>query len=160
MKTLIVYKSHHGSTEKAAAYLQQRLGTELTDVIELKNGLPQNFDEYEKILIGGSIHAGHIQRKIKKFCEKYLPELLNKKVGLFMCFMDMAQGAQEFDEAYPEELRNHAIAKGLFGGEYLFDKMNFIERFLVRKITGETESKSSLDYDAMDAFADTMLNDE
>ena len=77
-----------------------------------------------------------------------------------MCYMDMAHGEKEFDEAYPEELRNHAMAKGLFGGEYVFEKMNFIEKFIIKKITGQAKSKSSLDYDAMDAFADTMANDE
>ena len=159
MKTLIVYKSQHGTTEKAALYLQERLGNEETDVLELTNGLPENFNDYENVLIGGSIHAGSIQRKIKKFCTVYLPELLEKQVGLFMCYMDMAHGEQEFNEAYPESLRNHAKATGLFGGEYVFEKMNFIERFIVKKITGQTKSKSSLDYDAMDAFADTIASD-
>ena len=58
MKTLIVYKSQHGTTAKAARYLQDRLGAEHTDMLELTNGLPENFSEYHKILIGGSIHAG------------------------------------------------------------------------------------------------------
>lgn len=159
MKTLIIYKSQHGTTAKAARYLQERLGEEQTDLLELSIGLPDHFEQYQNILIGGSIHAGSIQRKIRKFCTAFLPQLMDKQVGLFMCYMDMAHGEKEFNEAYPEELRNHAKAKGLFGGEYVFEKMNFIEKFIIKKITGENKSKSSLDYDAMDAFADTIKNE-
>lgn len=156
MKTLIVYKSKHGSTQKASNYLRERLGVQNADLMELNFRSNIDFSAYESILIGGSIHAGSIQRTIKKFCQNHLPELLKKKIGLFLCYMDKANGIKEFNEAYPEQLRQHALAKGLFGGEFLFEKMNFVERFIIKKISGVTRTKHNLDYDAMDAFADII----
>lgn len=148
--------THHGTTRKVVEYLVKGWGNENIMVIDLAKNHSPDLTNYETIVIGGSIHIGQIQPGIKRFCERYKGQLLQKRLGLFLCFMNKELGHQEFENAFPEELRNHAIANGLFGGELLIEKMNFVEKFMVRMVSKETKSKSQLDYAAIDGFMNRM----
>ena len=53
-------------------------------------------------------------------------------------------------------LRNHAVALGFFGGELLIDKLNFLEKFVVRRLMHETESVFHLDEQEVDSFITKM----
>jgi menaquinone-dependent protoporphyrinogen oxidase len=68
---------------------------------------------------------GTIQGKIRKFCEEHEWELLTKRLGLYLCHMYEGETAtMQFNEAFSKTLRDHAIAKGLFGGEFNLEKMS------------------------------------
>jgi menaquinone-dependent protoporphyrinogen oxidase len=45
-----------------------------------------------------------------------------------------------------------SIANGIFGGEFLVSKMNFIERQIVKRVSGVTEDTSNLDTTAIMTF--------
>jgi len=152
MKTLIIYATKHGCTEACARKLEETL----TGDIELRNlkgaGEVQPGD-YDTVLIGGSIHAGRIQKRVQNFCRNHKDTLRTKTVGLFLCCMEEGEKAQkQFDEAYPEELRAHAKAQGLFGGAFDFERMNFLERKIIKKISGIEASVSKISEDAIDRF--------
>ena len=151
MKTLIIYATHHGTIEKIIEILEEKIENSVS--VNIKKEKIEDIKIYDAILIGGSIHVGNIQKKIKNFCVENLDELKQKRVGLFLCCMFEGEKAEEqFENAYPEELRNHAIAKGLFGGELLMNKMNFIEKIAVKKAANVTESVSKINYDAIEEF--------
>ncbi|MBN1780870.1 flavodoxin [bacterium] len=153
MSTLIVYASTHGCTETCVQKLRQNLSGDVT-IHSLKGKVPVFVDAHQTILIGGSIHAGMIQGSVKKFCLKHQETLLQKKVGLFLCCgFEGEQARQEFDNAFPENLRNHAIAHGFFGGAYDFEKMNFIQRAITKKVAGIDRSVSRIDETAIAGFA-------
>jgi menaquinone-dependent protoporphyrinogen oxidase len=57
--------------------------------------------------------------------------------------MDEDRYEEEFNNAFPAELRKHAKACAVTGGEFIFEKMNFLEKAIVRKI-GKVESTVSL----------------
>lgn len=156
MKNLIIYMSKHGTTRKVAHQLQEKLGAESTALVDIEHGVIPDLDQFSTVIIGGSIHIGHIQRKIRKYCEKHEKELLTKNLGLFICLMSKETGQEEFDAAYPEVLRKHAKAQGLMGGEMLVEEMNFIDKFIVKKVAGVTETVSELDQKAIDKFAEAM----
>ena len=50
----------------------------------------------------------------------------------------------QFNESFPEELIKHVSATGIFGGEFNFEKMNFIERAMLRKIAKVDKSVSKI----------------
>jgi menaquinone-dependent protoporphyrinogen oxidase len=153
MKTLIVYTTSHGCTEKCAQMLQQHLNASDTTLINLKKSHLENLDPYEIILIGGSIHAGRIQKKIKSFCQQNLDLLKSKKVGLFLCCMEEGDKAQQqFQTAYPAELISHAAVTSIFGGEFNFEKMNFIEKFMIKKIAKIDKSISKINEATIEEF--------
>ena len=83
-----------------------------------------SFDKFHTVIIGGSVHDGTIQQELMTFCVKNKNELLKKRLGLFMCFMNNDLRELEFEDSFPIDLRRHAVAKGLVGGEFLFEKMN------------------------------------
>lgn len=79
--------------------------------------------------------------------------LKSKKLGLYLCCMEEGEKAREqFENAFPAELREYAKSAKLLGGEFVFEKMNFIERMLVKKIAGTNESISKIKVDEIKKF--------
>jgi len=153
MGTLIVYVTTHGCTEKTAQMLEELLEDDVS-LVNLKKSSRPDLSWFDTIIIGGSIHAGQIQRRVKSFCQEHLDTLKQKRLGLFLCCMEEGETAQkQFDEAFPAELRTHAAVAGLFGGEFDFDKMNFLQRAIVKKVAGITESVSKIKKDNIHQFA-------
>ena len=158
MKTAIIYISSHGTTEKVAFILKEKLNDLQPILIDLKKERAPSLAQFDNIIIGGSIHAGIIKKRLTDLLLNNKEILTTKKLGLFLCHGYDGEKAQvQFNNAYSEELRDKAIAKGLFGGEFLFDKMNFFERFLTKKIVGITESKSQIDFDAINQFTSSYI---
>ena len=153
MKALILYMSSHGSSEKAVQKISSILGYNNHTIVNFKTETPPPLDEFDTVMIGGSVHAGRIQRKLTRYCEDHISELLTKKLGLFMCYMDEEHKFDEFDRSFPEILREHAVALGYFGGEFNLEKMNFVEKLIVRKVVGVNKSMSRINYQAINQFA-------
>jgi menaquinone-dependent protoporphyrinogen oxidase len=156
MKTLIVYRSSHGCTAKVAREIGSRLGSKV-DYVELRDKHDPDLTSYRRIIVGGSIHAGMIQRRVKEFCIRNREDLLQKELGLFICCMYEGEMARkQFSDAYPEDLRQHAKSTLIAGGELDFGKLSFLERFAVRKAARVEESTSKIDEVAIERFARKM----
>ncbi len=157
MKTAIIYTSHHGTTEKVARFLADK-SPENVELIPLKKEKRPNLESYDRIIIGGSIHVGSIQKQLKKFLEANLEQLLQKEIGLFICCMDPHKEKQEleFENAYPDALKQAAKSKAVMGGEFCFDRMNFLEKLIIKKVSGVSESVSQINWDAAQRFLNEM----
>jgi menaquinone-dependent protoporphyrinogen oxidase len=71
--------------------------------------------------------------------------------------MEEGEKAQvQFANAYPAELREHASATGLFGGEFNLDMMNFLEKAIVKKVAGVTDNVSKINEEQIKKFAAVM----
>ena len=158
MRTAVVYASNHGTTEKVAQNIKEGLGEEKAQLFNLKKD--KNFDvfQFDQIIVGGSIHAGQIQKRVKQFLEKYTQELLQKRLGLFLCCMHEDEAENQFNRVFPEKLRSHAISKKIMGGEFLFEKMNFVEKALIKKIAGVQESVSKINNKEIETFVKEIKN--
>jgi menaquinone-dependent protoporphyrinogen oxidase len=153
MSTLIVYATTHGCTEKAVQMLEQLLNDKVS-LMNLKKRFHSDLSSFDTIIIGGSIHAGRIQGKVKRFYRKHLDTLKQKNLGLFLCCMEEGENAQkQFDEAFPAELRSHAAAAGFFGGAFNLDKMNFLQKAIIKKAAGIIESVEKIKDDNIHQFA-------
>lgn len=154
MTNLIVYCSSHGTTAKAAQLLGESLvgKVELVDLSKHKN---PDLTPYDAVIIGGSIHAGMIQRKVKKFINMNHDTLLTKKTGFFLCcFREGDEAKTQFETAFPQDLRTQAVSDGIFGGEFIFSNMNFFEKQIIKKVAGVSSDQSNLDITAIKEFAD------
>lgn len=157
MKTLIAFATHHGTTARAAELLKNELGADAIDLVNIKKQKITDLSAYNTVIVGGSIHAGNIQGAVKKFCETHKDALLTKKTGYFICCMDRSEKEQEqLRNSYPAALLEKAIATGCFGGEFRLDKMNFIEKAIIKKIAKISESVSDIKTDAIKAFANSL----
>ncbi|MGE0089802.1 MAG: flavodoxin domain-containing protein [Bacteroidales bacterium] len=157
MKIAIIFATKHGCTEKCSQTLAKELqgNTELINLDTLKD---INLVNYDTIILGGSIHAGMINKVLKKFINKNLNQLLEKKVGLFLCCMEEGEKAQEqFNNAFPEQIRSKSKANGFFGGAFDFEKMNFIEKAIIKKIANIDNSLSKINDQNIKKFAEEIV---
>lgn len=158
MATLIVYMTSHGCAEKAATLIRDQLPGETT-LNNLENVEVPPLDKFETVIIGGSIRIGSIQRRIKKFCEKNIDQLLTKRTGLFICCMFEGDTAlEQFNGAFPEALRKNCVATGLFGGELEFEKMNSFERMIIKQVANISVDVSKFNAQAVKEFAERIQN--
>jgi menaquinone-dependent protoporphyrinogen oxidase len=155
MKTLIAYSTTLGCTEQCASRLKEDLGPDV-DLYRISRRRKIRLDQYKTVIIGGSIHEGMIQRSVRKFCETYLKELLKKEVGLFICCVEPGEDEDNLIKmAFPEELIKSALAKGYFGGELNFKKMNLLQKIMTRK-KARLEEVPEVDFDLILEFANKL----
>ncbi|PKP21791.1 MAG: flavodoxin [Bacteroidetes bacterium HGW-Bacteroidetes-21] len=156
MKTLILYTSSHGTTQKAAEYLAAKFSIS-PDVFNLKNNKEVDLKFYDKLIIGSSVHAGMTPGFLKKFLEKNMDIILQKKFALFLsCMYEGEIIEKQFQNAFPEKLRNASVYNANSGGEFIFEKMNFIERMMVKKVAGVKASVTNIHYEELDKLFEAI----
>lgn len=154
-KTLIAYSTTLGCTEQCASKLKEDIGEDV-DMIRISRRRRYNLQQYNTIIIGGSIHEGMIQRSVYKFCESNLEELLKKSVGLFVCCMDADANEKELiQRAFPDTLVKHALASGFFGGELNIKKMNLLQKIMTRK-AARLQKEPDIDFQKILDFARSL----
>lgn len=156
MKTLIVFATQHGCTQKVSEQMKDYLGGDVT-MVNLKHEPVPVLKLFNRVIIGGSIHAGQIQKRIKTFCHENLAELQQKELGLFICCMEEGETAKkQLQNAFPEELFLSAKASAAFGGAFDFERMNFLEKMIVKKVAHVSQSTSKVDFEAVRTFSKRM----
>lgn len=155
MKTLLVYASKYGCTEKCAKLVAERLNGNV-DMVNLKEKKEIDLSKYNKVIIGGSIYIGKIQKEVTEFCSKYLNTLREKPIGLFICGLQKDAIETEINQNFPPELLEIAETKEYFGGEFIFEKMNFMEKMIVKKVAKTNSDISEIQEDNINKFANVM----
>jgi menaquinone-dependent protoporphyrinogen oxidase len=145
MKTAIIYISKHGTTEKVARLIAEKSGSEVT-LISLKQNSNPEINSFDTIVLGASIYAGNSSKTMQRFCKNNIELLTQKRLALFVCGMELdeTKQQQELANAYPQELYEYAVSKCFAGGEFLFEKMNFFERAIIKRIAKTDKSVSQI----------------
>jgi len=152
MKTLVVYASKHGCTEKCAQILAQALSEDVT-LANLREGTP-DLTGYEGIIFGAPVYAGNIPPEAKKFHSENAELLKAKKLGLFTCGLEVEKSAQQLAAVFPAELVSQAAVKAPFGGAINLEKQNFFLRFMLKKMMKIKESYEAINRQAIAEFAE------
>ncbi len=156
MKTLIVHDTEYGFSKKASEKIMDNLGDEVTLVNLKKQPIPE-LNLFNRVIIGGSVRGGKLQKRVKDFCYRNIDELKRKELGLFICCIDEREAAEsQFMEAYPEELVFAAKSTAVFKGNLNFERMNFLERFIVKKVSYMKHSSQKIDFEAVKLFSRRM----
>ncbi|BCJ96327.1 flavodoxin [Anaerocolumna cellulosilytica] len=141
MKSIILYTTRYGCTAEVAKQIQGKLASDCKSINIVTERVP-SLDPFDNIILGGSIYIGKIQKELTSFAISNLKELLSKNIGLYLC-----AGAPQEEElnkellgAFPKELFEHAIAKDVLGYAFTFEKMRFLDRFIMKKIKGDVVS--------------------
>lgn len=158
MKTLILFGTKHGCTEKRANELAEKLEGEIM-VHNIKNGPVKNLDAFDQFVIGSSVYAGMIRKDIKAFCKKNHELLMNKKIGFFICGMSEGEEAEKLlNVVFDADLLAHAAAKGCFGGEIIINNMGFFEKAILKKVAKLENDHNNVSQDAVNLFATEFNN--
>lgn len=155
MSTLIIYSTKHGAAGKCALMLSKKLTGEV-DIHNLKEGEPPGLTKYEKVIIGGSIYAGRIQKEVSRFCSQNVDTLKNKKLGFFISCMFKDNADTQLKANFPSELLEGACAKDSFGAEMRFSDMSFGEKLLT-KLVSKTIAKNDPKAPAIDMKSDMSM---
>ncbi|MCL2245835.1 MAG: flavodoxin domain-containing protein [Lentimicrobiaceae bacterium] len=160
MKTIIIYTSKHGTTEKVAIAIAEKLKeTHEVTLCSLNKNAQPDISNFDTVILGTPIYAGQASKKMKVFCQTHESILLQKKTGLFVCGMDPDKNKQEqeLSNAYSEALRKQAAATGFLGGAFLFELMNFFERFIIKRIVKTTTSVERIENEAVERFVGKLM---
>ena len=155
MKTAIIYASKYGTTETVAVSIAEKLKEKNeVEIFPLNKNSNPDISGFEAVILGTPVYAGQALNKMKTFCKANETMLLQKKTGLFVCGMepDKTKQENELKEAYPETLQKNATTTAFLGGAFQFEKMNFVERMIIKKIAKTTMSVQRIDEEAINAF--------
>lgn len=131
MKTAICYASKTGTTKECAELLKKQLpGAVLCNIESEKITV----DQYDCIVVGGSIRMGKLHKSAAKFIADNKTALLNKKCAFFICcgFPDQAEAflVQNIDK----ELLEKSVCAATFGGRMDLDKLSGMDKFIAKAV--------------------------
>jgi menaquinone-dependent protoporphyrinogen oxidase len=153
MRNAVIFATKYGSVRKASEILASKLPGD-TDIFNINEGIPV-LSGYENVVIGGSVYMGKIQASIRKYMRENMNELLQKKIGLFInsSERDQEKNRKQFEISFPEELRSTAAAEGFFGDEINIERVNLLDKIMLRLIKNVTESYSNISEEKITGFA-------
>lgn len=155
-KVLVGYAGKYGCTEECARYLSEKLNGEV-ELRNLKEKKKIDPSSYDKIVIGGSLYAGRIQKEVRDFCLKNADVLNHGSLGLFICGTAEGEAAdKELETAFPQDLYHKARAKAFFGGRITIDKLGFLEKKIVKAVAKVESDINTVSVERMDEFAAQM----
>ena len=129
METIIIYGSKYGYTEDCVKSLADQIKGEVI-LFNIYNEKIPNIDEFDNIIIGGSIYMGQVQKKLKLYCTQNNRSLVNKRLVLFLCCGLPENFEQTLKNVFPEELLEKAVVKECFGGDLRTGRMNFADKMI------------------------------
>ncbi|WP_321519780.1 flavodoxin domain-containing protein [uncultured Bacteroides sp.] len=159
MKTAIIYLSKYGTTKKVAGMIGARLIEDEVTMVDLSENKSPDLSFYDRIIVGSSVYTGTAKKKFKEFLiVNHVSLFAVREIGLFLCGMepDSVKQQEEMDRSFPEELLRHSKVRGFMGGELILEKMNFIDRLIVKKLMKTTASVYNINEQAIDLFVEKM----
>jgi len=160
LKVAVIYYSKYGTTEKVASSIVEKLmETNEVECFSLKKNLNPDISGFNWVILGTPIYAGQPSKKMKAFCKKNEPVLLEKKTALFVCGMEpyRKKREKEVKDAYPNVLQDKAFVAAFLGGAFLFERMNFVERLIIRKIAKTYKTVERILWDDINDFVRKIL---
>ena len=161
-KYLLIYSTKYGSVLEISNLIKQELfykniDIEMINVKLLKETI--NFDNYEKIILGGSIYVGKLQKEILDFINKYQENLLKKPLALFVAAGEENEEKQKWqlEKAFPAEIVRHSFLQSTLGYAVYLEKMSFIERLVVRFLKKAKKSFSAFKENKIKSFCEKLI---
>lgn len=138
MRTLIVYSSVYGTTEKCAFELKEKLAGE-ADLFRLVKKKTPELSGYDRVIFGCPVYMSKLTKEGAIFLDRFEDELLEKEFALFLTCSNVKKKTFERNLAYnfSFELLEHAKAKGCFGGELDEDKLHFFHRLMTKMVRAQ-----------------------
>ena len=155
MKTLIVYASKKGAAREVA----EKIGRHFEDAVscDIKDAGQIQINDFRYVIIGSSVYAGGIDKKIKTFILRNTKALLQKELGLFLCGIQHKEADKVFGQNFKAEILEHAKAKSFLGGIYDPEKAGAFTRWLFKKAAKLTEYTNTIDEAKIDEFVSLFL---
>jgi menaquinone-dependent protoporphyrinogen IX oxidase len=153
MKTLVVYKSKSGYTQKYAQWIAEELSA---DILESSKASVRNMKEYDTVIYGGGVYANSISGV--KLITRNLKQLKDKNIVVFATGLTSPEdkGVNEITNKNftPEQLKH--IRFFYLRGGFDFNKLGFLYKTVMKQFT-KMNSKKEQNEDEK-ALADACQN--
>lgn len=157
MKALILYSSRYGQTKavasRIAGFLRGRLACDVVNLLDAKNIVPS---EYDRILIGASIHYGHYHSALFDFIHRYLTVLQHKPSAFFSVNLTARKPGKCTGQtnAYARSFLRKSPWRpdlaGVFAGALRYPHYRWLDRVMIQLImrmtSGETDGSKEIEY--------------
>ena len=176
MHILVLYGSLEGQTEK----ISQRIAEVIRDrgqqatALSAKH-LPADFslDNYNAIIIGGSIHMSKYPSFVKTFINNHRDRLNELASAFFTVCMAInsqeeksRQQAEQYAEQFLAQTGWQPRLKTIFAGAVKYTQYNFFTRYIMKMISkkegGNTDTSRDheyTDWDEVKRFTETFMNE-
>lgn len=131
-KTLVLYRTKHGSTKRYAGWIGDALNADVVDANE--NGWEKSLPNYDLIIFGGNLNAEGINGLAK--ARSKLTAVPDKKVIYFAVgsFPPSEETVKELTDAnFPEALRS-SVTLFHFRGRLDYLGLGFFDKFMMRGV--------------------------
>ena len=170
-KILITYGTTEGQTARIADHVADviRKHSVEAQVLDLKRSTDVPLDDYDAVIVGGSIHMGKHQEDVADFVRTNRVELERLPSAFFSVSL-AAHGDMENAEAYVADFEQqtgwHPTKVGLFGGALLYRKYGILRRWMMKRIVRDKPGVLSADtsrdheytdWDQVKRFAEDFL---
>lgn len=118
-RTVIIYESKYGTTEKTAKYLSLILGpATYCKTTEFK----EEYKDFDFIIIGSPVYSGRFLPKITKFLNENIKWLNEKNIALFSISLSIKDGKENLIAI--EKLMKNVVSKKALGGKLDLNQLN------------------------------------
>lgn len=170
-KTLLIYSTVEGQTQAIIKKIAEHLPADSFDLYNVDDVLGLALDNYETILVGGSIRYGHFRKPLMQFILQNTSLLNAKKTAFFCVCVTARKEGKDTPEgsAYTRKLFAKVAwqpnLKAVFAGALYYPRYNWFDRTMIRfimRMGGEkdhkmTENYSYTDWHKVDNFAEQFV---
>ena len=146
MKTVVIYKSRYGYTEKYAKWLSEKLNADLFEAAEIRS---LDFSEYDTVIYGGGLYAGGINGL--KNLKEIFGEISEKNIVLFTVGLadplveSNTEGIRlHIDRDFSQEMKERIKVFHLRGG-IDYSKLGLIHKSMMMMLKKSVEKKPEND---------------
>jgi len=168
----IFYETSEGHTSEIADRIKARLeqaGHRVT-LSRCRKARPEEVEQADVVIVGGSIHAGRHQSKVVSFASRHADLLTAKPSAFFLVCLTAHSQRPEAPETVAGYLNNLTEQTGWrprlskpFAGALLYTQYGFLKRTLMRTISSKDGGEPDIsrdhvytDWQEVDAFADEV----
>jgi menaquinone-dependent protoporphyrinogen oxidase len=154
MKVLVAYAGKTGTTKKCVDYIKM-ISTEEVELYDAKEGKQIDINNYDIIIMGGSIRIGVMDNSIRNFAR--LNDFSEKKVGLFVV-CGVSENSDKYLRTNFPDITPHN--ESCFGGEFQLGKFRGMEKMVIKRAIKDSRKKAKalpeVDFDTIKNFLDQL----
>lgn len=171
-RLLVLYATNYGQTRKVALRIADRLREAPAAVEVAAVGEAPNADDYDAVVIGGSVHAGNHQRALERWMRANADALAQRPTAVFSVSLSASDGDGKGHAAAVKHLTELLTRTGVkatpttvIAGALAYRDYNRLVRWMMRRLArrkglpDDTSRNAELtDWDAVDRFAAELVD--
>jgi menaquinone-dependent protoporphyrinogen oxidase len=143
MRIAIVYSTKYNTVKSCVDKLSMGFKDHSVTIFPIKLSKDIPLEQFDAIILGGSIYIGKTQKELSDFCKTKISELQTKKLGIFLCSAFAAP--EEFLLNFPESLLKHSLVTQNVGYEMHHKDYTFLEKAMIKMIPAKNLRPQGID---------------